>query len=79
MRVKATISYDGSRFFGFQRQNGNEITIVETIENALKDLGIDSKIRGSGRTDRGVHATNQVIDLIPIFWQNKSLNELSID
>ena len=77
MRVKATIAYDGSKFFGFQRQSQTNKTVVEHIENALKSIGINSKVVGSGRTDRGVHATGQVIHFdIPIYWQNKSLIEL---
>ena len=77
MRVKATISYNGNKFYGFQRQTKTSQTVVETIELALNSLGIISKIRGSGRTDRGVHATGQVIDFeLPSFWQQKSLKEL---
>ena len=77
MRVKATISYDGSKFLGFQRQKSSTNTVTQTIESALESIGIESKIRGSGRTDRGVHATGQVIDfLLPPFWQKKSLIEL---
>ena len=77
MRVKATIEYDGSKFYGFQRQKTTVQTVVQTIEDALNTLGITSKIRGSGRTDKGVHATGQVIDFtLPSFWQKKSLQEL---
>ncbi len=77
MRVKAIISYDGSKFFGFQRQKQTNNTVVQNIESALNSLGIESKVIGSGRTDRGVHAKGQVIHFdLPIYWQNKSLNEL---
>lgn len=77
MRIKATISYNGNKFYGFQRQSKTSQTVVETIEKALQSLGIKSKIRGSGRTDRGVHATGQVIDFeLPSFWQQKNLKEL---
>jgi len=77
MRVKATIVYNGSKFYGFQRQKNRTNTVVQTIEEALKSLGIDTKVVGSGRTDKGVHATGQVIHFdIPIFWQTKSLKEL---
>jgi len=71
MRVKATIEYDGSKFYGFQKQKNTSNTITQRIEESLKNLNIDSKIRGSGRTDRGVHASNQVIDFeIPPFWKD---------
>jgi len=77
LKVKAVIAYDGTKFYGFQRQKNSKVTISETIENALNSLGINSKIIGSGRTDRGVHATGQVIHFtIPSFWQKKSLVEL---
>jgi len=75
MRVKAVITYDGSVFQGFQKQNSTNKTITTTIENALKDLHITSPIVGSGRTDSGVHATGQVIHFdLPEFWSD--LNRL---
>ena len=68
-RVKAVIAYDGGSFRGFQKQKSTKNTITTAIETALYSLGIKSKIRGSGRTDAGVHATGQVIDFeIPDFW-----------
>ncbi len=77
MRVKATISYNGSSFLGFQKQTLTDNTVATTIELALKSLNIDSKIIASGRTDKGVHASGQVISFtLPPFWQNKNLTEL---
>jgi len=71
MRVKAVIAYDGSAFLGFQKQKATKNTVTTAIEEALLSLGIDSPIRGSGRTDKGVHASNQVIDFeLPIFWSD---------
>lgn len=55
-----TISYDGSDFYGFQRQK-NLATIQGEIEKALKTiLQEDVEIVASGRTDAGVHAIGQV-------------------
>lgn len=59
MKYLITISYDGSKFYGFQKQNDKK-----TIQGELeKVLGIISRtnisVKGSGRTDRGVHAINQ--------------------
>jgi tRNA pseudouridine38-40 synthase len=71
MRVKAVIAYDGSHFFGFQSQKTTPHTIAGRIETAAKRLGIHGPIVGSGRTDRGVHATGQVIHFdLPKHWQN---------
>jgi tRNA pseudouridine38-40 synthase len=68
-RVKAVIAYDGSVYFGFQRQTHTPMTITGEIEKALRALHIDSTIVGSGRTDAGVHATGQVIHFdIPPYW-----------
>ena len=75
MRAKAVIQYDGSRFYGFQVQKAGEKHVLETvvsrIEALFKVLGIESKIEGSGRTDRGVHATGQVIAFdLPEHWKD---------
>ena len=78
MRVKAVIAYDGTHFKGFQKQTSTKQTITTSIETALKSLGIQSEIRGSGRTDAGVHATGQVIDFeLPPFWRD--LKKLKIE
>jgi tRNA pseudouridine38-40 synthase len=71
MRVKCVIAYDGSKFYGFQKQNSTKDTIATQIELALKSININSPIVGSGRTDRGVHATGQVIHFdIPNYWRD---------
>lgn len=60
VRIMCKLSYDGSRYFGFQKQN-NAITIQGTIEKAIKDITNEEiSIHASGRTDKGVHALNQV-------------------
>ncbi|MCM8760274.1 MAG: tRNA pseudouridine(38-40) synthase TruA [Candidatus Omnitrophica bacterium] len=54
--VKLVIAYNGSRFYGWQRQKKEE-SIQETIEKALKKItGEDIKLVGCGRTDSKVHA-----------------------
>ncbi len=71
MRVKAVIAYDGSAFEGFQRQTRTPRTVATAIEKALKNLGIENPITGSGRTDAGVHATGQVIHFdLPDYWHD---------
>lgn len=73
MRVKATISYDGSKYHGFQIQtNNNKLsTVAGELTKILKNLNIQTNIVGSGRTDTGVHATAQVIHFeTPPFWND---------
>lgn len=59
MHFLIKMSYDGSKFFGFQRLN-DEITVQKTLEEALTKINKQSVvIKGAGRTDRGVHANMQ--------------------
>lgn len=56
-----TLSYDGSRYHGWQRQGNTENTIQQRLENALsRVLSQPVEISGSGRTDAGAHAKMQV-------------------
>lgn len=60
---KITIEYDGTNYFGWQRQKDDKRlpTIQSTLEMAAQRLfGKKVHIVGSGRTDAGVHALNQV-------------------
>ena len=71
MRVKITLAYDGSQFHGYQSQNDGTKTVANALEKAFASCGIESKINASGRTDTGVHATGQVIDVaLPPFWSD---------
>lgn len=57
---KMSIQYDGTDYFGWQRQKKHR-SVQATIEEALsKILKVETKIRGAGRTDAGVHALEQV-------------------
>ncbi len=70
MTVKLILSYDGTKFNGSQIQP-HTITVQGELEKALKILGITSKTNFSGRTDKDVHATYQVVSfIIPSFWTN---------
>ena len=62
MKIKGIISYDGSAYNGFQVQTKqNVITVQGTIEKVLSTIfNMPIHIHGSGRTDKGVHALNQV-------------------
>ena len=64
MRYLIRFSYDGSNFKGYQRQDGyrtvqEELEIAATKVNNLKEV----KIVAVSRTDRGVHALDQVAHL----------------
>lgn len=60
MRYLINISYDGTNYSGYQKQN-NKITIQETIENVLSQIfKQEITIVASGRTDAGVSAIEQV-------------------
>ncbi len=61
MRVALGIEYDGSRYFGWQRQR-EVISIQQELERALSQIAAHPvEIQCAGRTDAGVHATGQVI------------------
>jgi len=57
---KATVSYDGTDFAGFQRQ-ANARSVQQVLEEALARIdGHQVVVSGAGRTDSGVHALGQV-------------------
>ena len=57
---KMTLSYDGSRYFGWERQPGKE-TIQGKLEAVLTRMcGAPVNVIGAGRTDAGVHARAMV-------------------
>jgi tRNA pseudouridine38-40 synthase len=59
MRYFLEISYNGTQYHGWQLQS-NAISVQEVIEKALGHLlGSPTSIVGSGRTDAGVHASQQ--------------------
>ena len=61
MRIKMTVAYDGTNYYGFQHQP-NFINIEDELIKAIQRIdGKVEKIVGSGRTDRYVHARGQVI------------------
>ncbi|MFK5880915.1 MAG: tRNA pseudouridine(38-40) synthase TruA [Sulfurospirillum sp.] len=63
-RVKIIFSYDGAAFFGSQIQKKSNIpTVMGNFQIALNALGINTVSQASGRTDKSVHACNQVCHL----------------
>ena len=62
--LKLILEYDGSAFYGFQKQPRHK-TVQQVLEAALTKL-FDQKTKisaASGRTDTGVHATHQVVSV----------------
>jgi len=76
MIAKLTISYDGSKYYGSQIQPSKD-TVHGRLQLALKTLGITSILNFSGRTDKDVHASQQVVSFeLPTYWSNeKKLKE----
>lgn len=73
--IRMKISYDGTRYQGWQRQKGTSQTIQGKIEDVLtKMTGEPVEIHGSGRTDAGVHAREQVAN----FKSNTTMTEEEI-
>ena len=62
MRFLIKISYDGSSYYGFQRQK-DKVSIQEKIEDALTIINNQKKTIAvaTGRTDKGVHALCQYV------------------
>lgn len=59
MKYLITISYDGSKFYGFQRLNEKR-TVQKELEEALSIINKGKvEIKGAGRTDKGVHSYGQ--------------------
>lgn len=69
-----TIEYDGSGFYGWQRQK-RDVSVQATLEEAISIFTkCETRIVGAGRTDAGVHAIEQTahFDFTP--GRNTSVN-----
>lgn len=84
--IKIIIAYDGTNYFGWQKQKDKR-TIQGIIEEKIRIIAGDRsiKINGSGRTDSGVHAIGQVANFhtssnLPVDkWLTVLNNELPED
>ena len=57
---KITISYDGTDYCGWQRQNGCK-TVAQVLSDTFKFVFLrEIKLEGASRTDAGVHSLGQV-------------------
>ena len=58
---KLLLSYDGSRYRGWQRLKDSDLTIQGKLEQVLSRMvNAPVEVIGSGRTDAGAHARGQV-------------------
>ena len=65
---KLTVAYDGTRFYGWEHQPGNNMTIQGKLETVLARMlelpeGQIPEVTGAGRTDAGVHARGMVANI----------------
>lgn len=61
---KMTIAYDGTRYYGWERQPDNDMTIQGKLESVLTLMtGAPVEVIGAGRTDAGVHAKGMVANV----------------
>ncbi|WP_392564773.1 tRNA pseudouridine(38-40) synthase TruA [Orbus wheelerorum] len=61
MKIALGVEYDGSQYFGWQKQQ-NVLSIQQKLEEALSRIANQTiTIFCAGRTDAGVHATGQVV------------------
>ena len=68
-RYQVILAYDGTRFFGSQRQ-ANTRTVQGELESALCQLGWSGRsVLLAGRTDTGVHGSGQVASF-DLDWQH---------
>ncbi|HNV86222.1 MAG TPA: tRNA pseudouridine(38-40) synthase TruA [Candidatus Omnitrophota bacterium] len=77
--IKLVLEYDGTRFFGFQKQKKGR-TIQSELEKALRRIFRKRiSVIPAGRTDSGVHARGQVVNFrvdtdIPLENIRRALN-----
>jgi tRNA pseudouridine38-40 synthase len=75
-RYKVILAYDGTEFYGMQRQ-AKQRTVQSEVELALQQIGWQGdSILAAGRTDTGVHASGQVI-AFDFDWQHSETDLLN--
>ncbi len=76
------VSYDGTEYHGFQRQNPPVIAVQNVLEEKLEAVfGDKIELAAAGRTDAGVHAKEQVVNFftdgtIPLERIPRAVNSL---
>ena len=83
-KILMIVEYNGANFYGWQKQKGKR-TVQGELEEKISFLTKeDVTVEGSGRTDKGVHALNQVATVeienkIPLKNFKTALNKLLSD
>ncbi len=73
--IRLTISYDGTRYYGWEHQPNTDMTIQGKIENVVSRMvDKETEVLGAGRTDAGVHA----IGMVAHFRADTNLSESEI-
>lgn len=61
-RYGAILAYDGTDYYGFQRQPPPTATVQSAVEKAIRQVvALPASVIAAGRTDTGVHASGQAI------------------
>jgi len=61
MRLALGVEYDGGAFSGYQYQS-HAPSVQESLQKALSEVAAESiTVHAAGRTDAGVHATQQIV------------------
>lgn len=61
--IKCRVTYEGTRYQGWQRQESSDNTIQGKLELLISRMcGEKVEIQGSGRTDAGVHSLGQIMN-----------------
>ena len=80
--IALRVTYDGTRYSGFQRQSPPIKAVQNVLENALTEIFGDTiELAAAGRTDAGVHAYGQVVNFftdgtIPLMRVARAVNGL---
>jgi tRNA pseudouridine38-40 synthase len=83
VRIRLCLAYDGTAFFGWQKQPNTPETLQGVLESCLSMIFNQSvSVVGSGRTDRGVHALKQwahfdLVDPVNLFNLQYRLNRMT--
>lgn len=61
--IKCRVTYEGTRYQGWQRQDSSDNTIQGKLEQLVSRMCNEIiEIQGSGRTDAGVHSLGQIMN-----------------